>query len=132
MKTLPTAIETLATETTNKLIQLYPTSETNRKQYHQVSLKKKKGLITFDIKGKHNDITNVFDTYITLYVSGLNVPTDYKSELASENKFISKCITNETSYLKWVITHEYAHILYPNLGHTKEFFEQVEAIYRTI
>lgn len=46
-----------------------------------------------------------------------------------ERQYIDKYVFYTIDLVRWVIAHEYAHCLYPQLKHTKDFFRRVEEIY---
>jgi hypothetical protein len=54
----------------------------------------------------------------------------YLSGYKREQEFMRNNVKNHNQFVKWVICHEYCHLLYPSLGHTLEFYKKTEELYK--
>lgn len=59
----------------------------------------------------------------------LNDDETYLSGYKKEHKYMMKYVNNYKDYVKWVVCHEYCHLLHPKLGHTNQFFNEIEKLY---
>lgn len=49
-----------------------------------------------------------------------------------EQPFQLRNIKTIEDSIKWIIVHEYSHLLYPHLDHSNEFFIKVEKLYQSL
>jgi hypothetical protein len=73
----------------------------------------------------------VTDNVIQLDISKVSELEKYESGYSKEHKYMTNIKTKD-DYIKWVVVHEYCHLLNPDLKHTNEFFSQVKMMYDKI
>ena len=143
---MTTELKIKVQELVDKLNEKYPTNYDSRLNYH-LSYYKNKG---FDITQpviKQYICDRVLDKPVTFYQCEFNgriianarksenvielTPELFKPKLyyssgyKREQRYFDKYVKTLEDRIKWVVVHEYCHLLYPTLGHTNEFFNKI-------
>lgn len=134
-----------------ELNQKYPTSYEDRFNHHinyfnsrtdiklrnieeyvkQILLNKEATYDVVELPRSVNANARKTENIIQLSFHLLYVDTDcYSSGYKKEQEFMKNNVKNHNQFIKWVICHEYCHLLYPSLGHTLEFFKRTEELYK--
>jgi hypothetical protein len=75
--------------------------------------------------GNANTKLNVIGIYMHMII----MSDTYNSGYKKERKFMKNKVNDLPTFIKWIVAHEYAHLLYPHLGHTNEFFGNITEIF---